>query len=138
MSSAPAAPLVDASHTTDRWKSLDTEHPTYVSAIAEGVDVDPWRFVPDCGDVSVLPVPGLFSHATACAGYAAIRTNDPVDQIRIMIDAIGADGELRITPASMVRLCATGQVLLDDIATFGWSPTSTVAASVVTSAPDAT
>jgi len=31
-SSAPAAPLVDASHTTDGWKSLDTEHPTYVSA----------------------------------------------------------------------------------------------------------
>ena len=28
MSSAPAAPLVDASHTTDGWKSLDTEHPT--------------------------------------------------------------------------------------------------------------
>jgi len=32
MSSAPAAPLVDASHTIDGWKSLDTEHPTYVSA----------------------------------------------------------------------------------------------------------
>ena len=32
MSSAPAAPLVDASHTTDGCKSLDTEHPTYVSA----------------------------------------------------------------------------------------------------------
>ena len=32
MSSAPAAPLVDASHTTDGWKSLCTEHPTYVSA----------------------------------------------------------------------------------------------------------
>ncbi len=23
---------IDASHTTDGWKSLDTEHPTYVSA----------------------------------------------------------------------------------------------------------
>jgi hypothetical protein len=46
MLSAPAAPLVDASHTTDGWKSLDTEHPTYVSAIVEGADVDPWRFVP--------------------------------------------------------------------------------------------
>jgi hypothetical protein len=30
---------IDASHTADGWKSLDTEHPTYVSAIAEGADV---------------------------------------------------------------------------------------------------
>jgi len=55
-----------------------------------------------------------------------------------MVDAIGADGALRITPAAMLRLCATLQALLNDIATFGLSPTSTVAASVVTSAPDAT
>lgn len=135
MSSALAAPLVDASHTTDGWKSLDTEHPTYVSAIAEGVDVDPWRFVPDGGDASVLPVPGLFFEVTACAGYAATRSKDLVDQLRIMVDAIGADGALRIIPAAMVRLCATGQALLDDTATFGLSPTSIVAASVVTSAP---
>ena len=74
----------------------------------------------------------------ACAGYAATRSEDLVDQIRIMVDAIGADGALRITPAAMVRLCATGQALLDDIATFGLRPTSTVAASVITSAPDAT
>ena len=105
--------------------------------VAEGADVDPWRFVPDGGNVSVLPVPGLFSQAAACAGYAATRCEDLVDQLRIMIDAIGADGALRITPAAMVRLCATGQALLDDIATFGLSPISTVAASVVTSAPDA-
>jgi hypothetical protein len=90
MSSAPATPLVDASHTTGGWKSLDTEHPTYVSACRR-VDVDPWRFVPDEGDASVLPVPGLFSEVAACAGYAATRSEDLVDQIRIMIDAIGAD-----------------------------------------------
>ncbi|MDJ0275977.1 hypothetical protein QLH51_04055 [Sphingomonas sp. 2R-10] len=83
---------IDASHTTDGWKSLDTEHPTYVSAIAEGADVNPWRFVPDGGDASVLPVPGLFSEVTACAGYAATGSEDLVDQIRIMIDAIGAEG----------------------------------------------
>lgn len=139
MSSAPAAPLVDASHTTDGWKSLNTEHPTYVSAIAEGADVDPWRFVPDGGDASVLPVPGLFSQAAACAGYAATRSEDLVDQLRIMIDAINADGGLRITPAAMVRLCATGQVLLDDIARCGLSPAVLkVATSVVTSSPNAT
>ena len=92
MSSAPAAPLADASHTTDGCKSLDTEHPTYVSAIAEGADVDPWRFVPDGGDASVLPVPGLFSQAAACAGYSATRSEDLVDQLRIMIDALGAEG----------------------------------------------
>jgi hypothetical protein len=74
---------------------------------------------------------------TACEGYAATRNEDLVDQF-IMIDAIGAEGALRITPAAMVRLYATGQILLDDIATFGLSPASTVAASVVTSAPDAT
>jgi len=55
-----------------------------------------------------------------------------------MVDAIGADGAPTDHPAAMVRLCATWQALLNDIATFGLSPTSTVAASVVTSAPDAT
>ena len=106
--------------------------------VAEGVAVDPWRFVSDGGDASVLPVPGLFSQAAACAGYAATRCEDLVDQLRIMIDAIGADGAPTDHPAAMVRLCATWQALLNDIATFGLSPTSTVAASVVTSAPDAT
>lgn len=106
--------------------------------VAEGADVDSWRFVLDGGAASVLPVPGLFSQATACAGYAATRSEDLVNSLRIMIDAIGADGAVRITPAAMVRLCATWQALLNDIATFGLSPTSTVAASVVTSAPDAT
>ena len=60
--------------------------------VAEGAVVDPWRFVPDGGDASVLPVPGLFSEVTACAGYAATRSEDLFDQLRIMIDAIGADG----------------------------------------------
>ena len=112
--------------------------PLMSALVAEGAEVDPWRFVPDGGDASVLPVPGVFSEVAACAGYAATRSEDLVDQLHIMIDAIGADGALRITPAAMVRLCATGQALLDDIATFGLSPTSTVAASMVTSAPDAT
>jgi len=110
---------IDASHTTDGWKSLDTEHRTYVSAIAEGGDVDPWRFVPDGGDASVLPVPGVFSGVAACAGYAATRSEDLVDQLRIMVAAIGADGRLRITPAAMVRLCGTGQAIIDDIARCG-------------------
>ncbi len=55
-----AAPLIDASHTTDGWKSLDTEHALTSALVGEGADVDPWRFVPDGGDASVLPVPGLF------------------------------------------------------------------------------
>lgn len=66
--------------------------PLMSALVAEGVDVDPWRFVPDGGDASVLPVPGLFSEVTACAGYAVTRSEDLVDQIRIMDDAIGADG----------------------------------------------
>lgn len=97
------------------------------------------RIVPEGGDASVLPVPGLFSEVKACAGYAATQSEDLVDQIRIMIDAIGAVEGLRITPAAMVRLCATGQAILDDIATFGLSPTvQKAAASAVTAAPDAT
>jgi hypothetical protein len=36
-----------------------------------------------------------------------IRSEDLVLQLRIMIDAIDADGGLRIIPAAMVRLCAT-------------------------------
>ena len=75
----------------------------------------------------------------ACAGYVATRSEDLVLQLRIMIDAIGADGGLRITPAAMVRLCATGQTILDDVATFGLSPKGPkAAASVVEAAPDAT
>jgi hypothetical protein len=77
--------------------------------VAEGADVDPWRFVPDGGDASVLPVPGVFSGVAACAGYAATRSEDLVVQLRIMIDAIGAGGGLRITPAAMVRLCGRGR-----------------------------
>jgi len=60
--------------------------------VAEGADVDPWRFVPNGDDTAVLPVPGLFVQVAGCAGYAATRSEDLVDQIRIMIDAIGAEG----------------------------------------------
>ena len=66
--------------------------PPTSALVAAGADVDSWRFVPDGGDASVLPVPGVFSGMAACAGYAATRSEDLVDQIRIMIDAIGADG----------------------------------------------
>jgi hypothetical protein len=129
---------IDASHTTDGWKSLDTEHPTYVTAIAEGTAVDPWRCPPEGADTSFLPVPHLFTDVAALAGYAATRSDDLADQLRIMVDAIGADGGLRITPAAMVRLCVTGKAILDDIAYFGLSPTPSAAPSVVAVLPDAT
>ena len=81
----------------------------------------------------------MFSDVAACAGYAATRSEDLVDQLRIMIDAIGTDGGLRITPAAMVRLCGTGQANLDDIARCGLSQTGPKpAASMVMSAPDVT
>ena len=124
---------------TDAWKALDWEQRTYVSALAAGADVDPWRAVPDGEDSSVLPVPRLFSDVAMLAGYAATRSEDLVDQLRIMTDAIGSDGWLRITPAAMARLCKTGEAILDDIARCGLSPTGPkAAASMVTSAPDAT
>ena len=106
--------------------------------VAEGADVDPWRLVLDGGAASALPVPDLFSQAAACAGYAVTRSEDLVDQIRIMVDAIGADGAPTDHPSGDGPLVCNVAALLDDIATFGLSPTSTVAASVVTSAPDAT
>ena len=91
--------------------------------VAEGADLDPWRFVPDRAGASALPVPGVFSEMAACAGYAATRSKNLVDQLRIMIDAIDADGTSRITPAAMIRLGRTGQAILDDIASCGLRPT---------------
>ena len=111
---------------------------TYVTAIAEGADVDPWRLVHDGGDTSVLPVPLLFSEVPMVAGYAAAKSDYLADQLRIMVDAIGADGGLRITPEAMVRLRATGQAILDDITAFGLSPTPNAAPSVVPGSPNAT
>ncbi|MET3828110.1 hypothetical protein ABIC16_003865 [Sphingomonas sp. PvP055] len=49
--------------------------------VAEGADVDPSRLVLDGGATSALPVPDLFSQAAACAGYAATRSEDLVDQL---------------------------------------------------------
>lgn len=60
--------------------------------VAEGADVDPGRFVPEGDDAPVLPVQGLFSEVTPCVGYATTRREDLVDQIRIMVDAIGSAG----------------------------------------------
>jgi hypothetical protein len=129
---------IDAAHTADGWRSLDTGSPVYVAAIAEGADIDPWRLSPSGADASVLAVPRLFSDVAMVAGYAATRSEDLVDQIRIMIDAIGADGSARITPDAMVRLRATGKAILDDIASFGVSPTPSAATSVVAVPPDVT
>ena len=66
--------------------------PLMSALVAEGADVDPWRLVLDGGAASALPVPGLFSQAMPCAGYTATRSEDLVYSLRIMIDAIGADG----------------------------------------------
>ena len=41
MSSAPAAPLVDASHTTDGWKSSVRNIPPMSALVAEGADFAP-------------------------------------------------------------------------------------------------
>jgi len=123
---------------TDAWKALDWEQRTYVSALAAGADVDPWRAVPDGEDSSVLPVPRLFSDVAMLAGYAATRSEDLVLQLRIMIDAIDAVGGLRITPAAMVRLCATGKAILDDIDGFGLGSNPNAATPVVAVPPAAT
>lgn len=112
---AACRPAIDAANRSDAWKGLDWEQPTYVSALVQGTDVDPWRRTPEGADVSVLPVPGLFSDVTKLAGYAATRSEDLVLQLRIMLDAIDGDGGSRVDKHAMVRLCATGRAILDDI-----------------------
>lgn len=106
---------IESANQMDSWKGLDWKQPTYVVALAQGEDIDPWRRTPEGADVSTLPVPGLFTDVAKLAGYPATRSEDLVLQLRIMVDAIGADGGLRIDPAAMVRLCATGKAMLEDI-----------------------
>ncbi|MES3110102.1 strawberry notch-like NTP hydrolase domain-containing protein [Sphingomonas aurantiaca] len=55
--------------------------PLMSALVAEGADVAPYRLVLDGCAASALPVPGLFSQATACAGYAATRSEDLVDPL---------------------------------------------------------
>ena len=107
------------------WRSHCGPTPSCVVALAPGVDVDPWRDTPEGADASVLPVPGLFTDTARVAGYAATRSYDLVLQLRIMLDAIGDDGRLRIDPTALVRLCATGRAILKDIKAFGLPPKAT-------------
>ena len=106
---------IDVANQSDAWKSLDWQQLSYVVALAQGTDVDPWQLTPEGADGSVLPVPGLFTDVARLAGYSATRSEDLVLQLRIMLDAIGDDGRLRIDPKAMVRLCATGKAILDDV-----------------------
>jgi hypothetical protein len=106
---------IDVAGQSDAWKAHDSERPTYVVAMAEGADVDPWSLTSEGADASVLPVPGLFTDVARFAGYPAARSEDLVLQLRILLDAIGDDGRLRIDPKAMVRLCATGNAILEDV-----------------------
>lgn len=114
---------IDVASQSDAWKGHDCERPTYIVALAEGADVDPWGLTPEGADASVLPVPGLFTDLARLAGYPATRSEDLVLQLRIMLDAIGDDGRLRIDPKAMVRLCATGRAILEDVDRCGLPPT---------------
>jgi hypothetical protein len=51
---------ITAANEDASWKSLDHCGPTFIDAVAEGVDVDPWR-----DHVSVLPVPECFTERGA-------------------------------------------------------------------------
>lgn len=116
---------IDVANQSDAWKGLDWEQPTYVVALTEGEDVDPWRQTSEGADASALPVPGLFTDVARLAGYAATRSEDLVLQLRIMIDAIDDDGRPRIDPNAMVRLCAIGKAMLQDVDRCGLSSTGT-------------
>ncbi len=113
---------IDVASESGAWKAHDRERPTYVVALAEGADVDPWGLTPEGADASILPVPGLFTDVATLAGYAATRSEDLVLELRIMLDAIGDDGRLRIDPKAMGRLCATGKAILEDVDRRGLSP----------------
>lgn len=106
---------IDAANHSDAWKGLDWEQPTYVVALAQGEDIDPWQRTSEGADASVLPVPRLFTDVARLAGYRATRSDDLVHQLRTMVGAIGDDGRIRIDPKAMLRLCAAGKAMLDDI-----------------------
>ena len=106
---------IDIANLSDVWKALDSEQPTYVAALVEGADIDPWQRTSDGADASRLPVPGLFRDVAMVAGYVATRSEDLLLQLRITVDAVGADGRLRIDPKAMVPLCAAGIAILQDI-----------------------
>ena len=55
---------------------------TYVVALAEGADVEPWGLTPEGADASILPVPGLFTDVATLASYAATRSEDLLLQLR--------------------------------------------------------
>ena len=113
---------IDAANHSDAWKGIDWEQATYVVALTHGADVDPWQRTPEGADASALPVPRLFTDVAKLAGYPATRSEDLVLQLRIMVDAIGDDGRLRIDPKAMVRLCATAKAILDVIDRCGLPP----------------
>ena len=81
-------------------------------ALTLGAGVDPWRRTPEAADSSTLPVPRLFTDVAKLVGCAATRAEDLVLQLRLMVDANGDDGGVRIDPRAGVGLCATGTPVL--------------------------
>jgi hypothetical protein len=64
---------------------------------------------------SHLPVESMFLNLARFAGYAATRSVNLILQLRIILDAADGDGGTRIDKHAMVRLCATGRAISDDI-----------------------
>ena len=106
---------IDTAGQTDAWKGIDHEQPTYIVALAEGDDVDPWTLDPTGADASTIPIPPVFTDVAQLAGYAATRADDLVMQLRIMVDAIGAVGAPRIEPDALLRLRNSGITILQDV-----------------------
>ena len=106
---------IDAAGQSDAWKAHDSERLTYVVAMAEGADVDPWGLTPEGADASLVPVLGLLTDVARSAGYSATRSEDLLLKLCILLDTIGGDGRLQIDPKAMLRLCATGKAILEDV-----------------------
>jgi hypothetical protein len=123
---------IEAANRSDSWTALDWEQPCYVAALRTGDAVDPARPVLGIGDVVVadLPVPGLFTEVGRLAGYAATRADELVDKLRTLIDAIDADGGVRIEPEALVALCTVGRSILEDIGRRGLVPSKPSEADV--------
>ena len=72
---------IDAAESDSSWKSIDYCGPTFVDAVAEGADADPWRDF-----MSAIPIPERFTEdgrawdiALACdsASWADRKTELP-------------------------------------------------------------
>lgn len=90
---------VEEASGVDAWKGLDHVSNTYVDAIREGEDIDPWS-----REGSRIPVPLEHSEIAAIGGYEAARAGDLHRIVRQMLFATTGDlnEQLRSQAAQLI------------------------------------